>query len=62
MLGFTAVADPAQAVVPDPAEIEDARWFTRAEIRAGRAGDAEVLLPMRASIAYHLISRWLDES
>jgi NAD+ diphosphatase len=64
MLGFTAVADPAQEVVVDKTELEDARWFTRAELREAR-GDAavepRVLLPMRSSIAYHLISRWLDE-
>jgi NAD+ diphosphatase len=65
MLGFTALADPAQEIVVDPTEIEDARWFTRAELLAAR-GDARkeprVLLPMRTSIAYHLISRWLDEA
>jgi NAD+ diphosphatase len=64
MLGFTAVADPAQQVVVDQTELEDARWFTRAEVRAARGDgsrEPRVLLPMRTSIAYHLISRWLDE-
>ena len=62
MLGFTALADPAQQIVADPTEIEDARWFSRAEILARRAEDAHVRLPMRTSIAYHLITRWLDGS
>jgi NAD+ diphosphatase len=64
MLGFTAAADPAQPVVVDRTELEDARWFARAEVRETR-GDAtrepRILLPMRTSIAYHLITRWLDE-
>jgi NAD+ diphosphatase len=62
MLGFTALGDPAEKVVVDPTELEDAQWFTRAELRAAQAGGQRVLLPMRSSIAYHLISRWLDES
>jgi NAD+ diphosphatase len=64
MLGFTALADPAQEVVVDEVELEDARWFTRAEVLAARedsGGEPGMLLPMRSSIAYHLISRWLDE-
>jgi NAD+ diphosphatase len=64
MLGFTALADPAQEVVVDEVELEDARWFTRAEVLAARGdsgGESGMLLPMRSSIAYHLISRWLDE-
>jgi NAD+ diphosphatase len=62
MLGFTALADPDQPLVLDPVEIDDARWFSRVEIRARRATDeAAQRLPMRTSIAYHLITRWLDE-
>jgi NAD+ diphosphatase len=62
MLGFTALADPAQPLVVDPVELEDARWFSRSEIRDRRAADAaRNMLPMRTSIAYHLITRWLDE-
>ena len=34
MLGFHAIADPDEQLNPDPTEIADARWFTRAEIRA----------------------------
>ncbi len=68
MLGFSAVADPAQPVVVDPAEIAEARWFTRSEIRQMLAGDyvdpvtgGQTFLPMKASIALFLIERWLGE-
>ena len=36
MLGFHALADPDDQITPDPTEIADARWFTRAEIRRPR--------------------------
>jgi NAD+ diphosphatase len=68
MLGFSAVADPAQPVVVDPEEIAEARWFTRTEIRQMLAGDyvdpvsgTRTFLPMKASIALFLIERWLGE-
>lgn len=66
MLGFTAVADRSQPLRLDPEEIDEARWFTRTEIRQMLAGgyhDPEtgmtLYLPMRASIALYLITRWL---
>jgi NAD+ diphosphatase len=60
MLGFSALADPDQPLRLDPTEIADARWFTRAEIARvlANADDAPFGLPMSASIAYYLISRW----
>jgi len=63
MLGFHALADPDDQVTPDPTEIADARWFTRAEIRAAAAGDesAHFGIPMPASIAYYLIMAWLHD-
>lgn len=62
MLGFVAYADPAQEVRPDQLEIAEARWFTRAEIAAILAGEpAPVRLPSPASIAHHLIRRWLAD-
>jgi NAD+ diphosphatase len=62
MLGFLALADPAQPLLLDPEEISDARWFTRAEIRAVVNGDpaATFGVAMPSSIAHHLIRRWLD--
>ena len=68
MLGFTARADPAQPVQVDPEEIAEARWFTRQElaelVEQGflDGGDGvRISLPMAASIAYFLITRWLTD-
>lgn len=62
MLGFHAQGDPRAPLRPDPAEIAEARWFTRAEIGAAEAGDPSVGfgLPIRSSIAHYLIMRWLS--
>jgi NAD+ diphosphatase len=66
MLGFAAVADRDQQITVDPEEIDEARWFTRAQISKMLTGayvDPEhgvaMYLPMRASIALYLIERWL---
>ncbi len=66
MLGFTAEADPDQPLQVDPEEIAEARWFSRRDVAAMVAGDytdpgsgVRMNLPMRASIAYYLIERWL---
>jgi NAD+ diphosphatase len=66
MLGFTAVADPDQTITVDPEEIAEARWFTRTQIRLMSEGaytdpdtGIAMYLPMRASIAWYLITRWL---
>ena len=59
MLGFRAVArDEAIALGDD--ELEDARWFTRAEMNAGFA-DGTLRAPNPVSIAYRLIEEWYDE-
>ncbi|BCJ54296.1 NADH pyrophosphatase [Actinoplanes sp. NBRC 14428] len=69
MLGYTAAADPGQALVVDPEEIDEARWFTRGDIATMIAGDyvepasgVRMNLPMRSSIAFYLIERWLGDS
>lgn len=60
MLGFTAIGDPESPLHNDPAEIVDARWLTRAEVRAVLEGvDTSLSLPYPSSIAYYLITRWL---
>ncbi len=56
MLGFHAEADPQPAVAG--AELQDARWFTAAELREG-AATREVLLSPRLSISRWLIEDWL---
>jgi NAD+ diphosphatase len=56
MLGFLAEANTRELDV-DGAEIEQARWFTREQLRAGiEAG--EVLIPRSVSISSSLIERW----
>jgi len=61
MVGFTATASGADPV-PDQREIEDVRWFTRAELdrfgTSGAPGPDGYLLPGPDSIARLLIERW----
>jgi NAD+ diphosphatase len=54
MLGFEASA-AIGAVVRLDGELEDARWFTRAQLRSG-----EILAPPSQAISWRLISAWLD--
>jgi len=56
MLGFIARADGDQELRLDPDEIEEARWFTRAELRGGEGPRA---LPPPVSIARHILDRWV---
>ena len=58
MIGFTAEAAD-DAITVDHDELEDARWFTRGELRAGVEA-ATLRMPGRLSIAYRLVSEWLD--
>ncbi|HEY1313339.1 MAG TPA: NAD(+) diphosphatase [Steroidobacteraceae bacterium] len=54
MLGFTAHAITTEVHLNDQ-ELEDARWFTRAELAANGT-----LLPPRQSISFRLIEDWFD--
>jgi NAD+ diphosphatase len=54
MLGFTAHAVTTEVHLRDE-ELEDARWFTRAELAANGT-----LLPPRQSISFRLIEHWFD--
>lgn len=54
MLGFMAQAQ-AGAVPQGGDELEDARWFSRAEIATGA-----VILPPPTSISHRLIETWFD--
>lgn len=64
MIGCHAMADSRDLVV-DGHELEDARWFTRAEVadaveasRHGHGGKA-LRAPPPFAIAWHLMARWL---
>jgi NAD+ diphosphatase len=58
MVGFLATAVDDAAAEADGEEIAAVRWFTRDEVGASLAGEGEVLLPGRASIAHRLIAGW----
>jgi NAD+ diphosphatase len=58
MVGFLATAADDAAARADGDEIAAVRWFTRDEIGAGLAGEGEIVLPGRASIAHRLIRDW----
>jgi NAD+ diphosphatase len=63
MIGFHALADPDVPLRPADGEIAEARWITRAELRAALAhGDwgarAPLLLPGRVSIARSMLESW----
>ena len=53
MLGFIAEATSTDIRLND-GELDDARWFTRNELRSGDTG-----LPFRISIARRLVNHWL---
>ena len=55
MLGFLAEAESTEIVLND-AELEDARWYTRAEL----TGDGLPKLPFRVSISRRLVDHWID--
>ena len=56
MLGFLARATSTEVEV-DGAEIEDARWFTRAGMKDG-AETGELVLPGGVSISRSLVEHW----
>lgn len=61
MLGFRARLAPGvdpDDLQPDPEEISELRWFSRAELREPAPG---ITLPMPLSIARWLIDRWVAE-
>ncbi len=56
MLGFIARIEGDDTLQPDPSEIEEARWFTREQLRTGAGPKA---LPPPVSIARHILDRWI---
>jgi NAD+ diphosphatase len=62
MLGCIAHAEPRELVV-NAAEIEDARWFTRDEVRAMLEGrhPQELWLPGPQSMAHQLVKAFLED-
>ena len=56
MLGFIAEAESEDIQLND-GELEDAQWFSRAELKSGDVG-----LPFRISIARRLVDHFINES
>jgi NAD+ diphosphatase len=59
MLGFTVGYVDGEAGATD-GELDDARWFTRAELEAAAAGHGDAELPPPLAIARSLIDGWLS--
>jgi NAD+ diphosphatase len=57
MLGYRAFCDADAVPSARDGELEDARWFSKDELRTGGG----LLLPTPVSIAWLLITDWLDE-
>jgi NAD+ diphosphatase len=57
MLGFRAHAAGGQQIRVDTHEIAEARWFSRAELRAA-IDSGEVRLPPPVSIAHQILASW----
>jgi len=63
MLGCHALADARELAI-DYTELEDARWFTRAEVAEALAKGADstgFLAPPRYAIAHTLLEWWMEE-
>jgi NAD+ diphosphatase len=60
MLGFWARVNGVQEIHVDEEEISEARWFSRAELRASMAS-GEIRLPPPVSIAYRIIESWYGD-
>ena len=62
MIGCHAVTDDVELTI-DHTELEDARWFTRAEVtEAMERGEhsTSFVAPLRQAIAHHMLAWWLE--
>jgi len=64
MIGCTSVAETTELTI-DKTELDDARWFTRAELEdarnAGPGGNETLIFPQPFAIAHRLVTWWLDK-
>jgi NAD+ diphosphatase len=60
MIGFNALADGGEPR-PGDGELQEVRWFERAEVEAAAAGRGEILLSPPYSISRRLIDAWLGD-
>ncbi len=62
MIGCMSYADD-DAITLDETELEEARWFTRAEVVHALTGaeDGAFLAPPPVAVAHHLLAWWVDQ-
>ena len=60
MIAFEAVTDNPSAARPDGDEIEEIRWFSRAEMKQAIL-DATLILPLEISVARQMINGWYGD-
>jgi NAD+ diphosphatase len=60
MIAFEAVADNPKDARPDGDEIEEIRWFTRAEMKQAII-DSTLILPLDISVARQMINGWYGD-
>ncbi|MEI7561067.1 MAG: NAD(+) diphosphatase [Actinomycetes bacterium] len=60
MIAFEAVTDNPTAARPDGDEIEEIRWFSRAEMKQAII-DATLILPLDISVARQMINGWYGD-
>jgi len=61
MVGFAALGDPAQPLVPAVGEIAEAKWVSRSDVRQAIAEPgsvADLYLAVGASIAFRMLQSW----
>lgn len=61
MIGCHSHADSAELTI-DTTELDEARWFTRAEVELAMTGseDAAFIAPPPHAVAHHLLKWWLE--
>jgi NAD+ diphosphatase len=60
MIAFEATTDNPSAARPDGDEIEEIRWFSRAEMKQAII-DATLILPLDISVARQMINGWYGD-
>ncbi len=60
MVGLYADVE-SEALTIDKHELEDARWFTRDQVRAALEERGDFGVPPPLAIAYQLIKNWADQ-
>ena len=60
MIAFEALTNTPQLARPDGEEIEEIRWFSRAEMKAAIL-DKSLILPLEISVARQMIKAWYGQ-